>query len=215
MGITERKEKERLIRKNDMINAAGRVFFKKGFESSTMEDIAKEAEFTKKTIYSYFKSKEELYYEIMLLGFKTLNILYDKAINENIEMSEIEKIKKLGQTFVEFSRTYPGYFKAIADYENKDFDFQVDDSNSLLNECYIAGEYSFKLLNNCIVNGMKKNEIIDNTDSVTVCLILWSTMLGFIGLINKKEKYINVYHNKDIDKLMEDGFEILLRSIKK
>ena len=73
MGIIERKEKERLIRKNDMINAAERVFFKKGFENSTMDDIAKEAEFTKKTIYSYFKSKEELYYEIMLLGFKALN----------------------------------------------------------------------------------------------------------------------------------------------
>ena len=108
MGITERKEKEHLMRKNNMIIASELVFFKKGFENSTMDDIAKEAEFTKKTIYSYFKNKEELYYEIMLLGFKALNALYDKTISENIEMSEIKKIKELGQTFVEFSRTYPG-----------------------------------------------------------------------------------------------------------
>lgn len=215
MGIIQRKEKEHLVRKNNMISAAERVFLKKGFESSTMDDIAKEAEFTKKTIYSYFKSKEDLYYEIMLLGFKTLNDLYDKTIGENINMSEIIKIKKMGQVFVEFSRSYPGYFKAIADYENKDFDFQGDDSNSLVNECYIAGEYSFKLLDNCIINGIKKGEILNNTDSVTVCLMLWSTMLGFTILINKKEKYINTYYDKSIDKLMEDGFEILLRSIKK
>ena len=215
MGITQRKEKEHLVRKNNMVNAAERVFLKKGFENSTMDDIAKEAEFTKKTLYSYFKSKEELYYEIMLLGFKTLNALYDKTISENMNMSEIKKIKKLGQVFVEFSRSYPGYFKAIADYENKDFDFQVDDSNSLVNECYSEGEYSFKLLNNCIINGINKGEILDSTDSVTVCLMLWSTMLGFIGLINKKEKYIIAYYDKGIDKLMEDGLEILLRSIKK
>jgi len=215
MSIIERKEKERLIRKSSMINAAERVFFKKGFENSTMDDIAKEAEFTKKTIYSYFKSKEDLYYEIMLLGFKTLNALYDKNISENIEMSEIEKIKKIGQTFIEFSRTYPGYFKAISDYENRDFDFQVDESNFLIKECYIAGEHSFILLNNCIINGIKKGEILNNTDSVTVCLILWSTLLGFIGLINKKEKYINTYYNKGIEELMEDGFEILLKSIRK
>jgi len=151
----------------------------------------------------------------MLLGFKTLNDLYDKTIGENINMSEIIKIKKMGQVFVEFSRSYPGYFKAIADYENKDFDFQGDDSNSLVNECYIAGEYSYKLLDNCIINGIKKGEILNNTDSVTVCLMLWSTMLGFTILINKKEKYINTYYDKSIDKLMEDGFEILLRSIKK
>ena len=215
MSITERKDKERLIRKNDMINAAERVFFTKGFENSTMDDIAKEAQFTKKTIYSYFKNKEELYYEIMLLGFKALNAMYDKIISENSQMSEIKKIKKLGQIFVEFSRTYPGYFKAIADYENKDFDFQVDDSNSLINECYIAGEYSFKILNNCIINGIQKGEILNNTDSVTVCLMLWSTMLGFIGLINKREKYINTYYNKTIEELIEDGFELLLKSIKK
>ncbi|MGK0468421.1 TetR/AcrR family transcriptional regulator [Clostridium sp.] len=215
MGVIERREKERLVRKNGMIDAAERVFFKKGFENSTMDDIAKEAEFTKKTIYSYFKNKEELYYEIMLLGFKSLNALYDKTISENIEMSEIKKIKKLGQTFVEFSRTYPGYFKAISDYENKDFDFQVDDSTSLVNECYLTGEYSFKLLNSCIINGIEKGEILNDTDSVTVCLMLWSTMLGFTVLINKKEKYINSYYNKGIEELMEDGFELLLRSIKK
>ena len=215
MGIIERKEKERLVRKNDMIGAAERVFFEKGFENSTMDDIAKEAEFTKKTIYSYFKNKEELYYEIMLLGFKALNNLYDKTISENIEISEIEKIKKLGQTFVKFSRNYPGYFKAISDYENKDFDFQINDSNRLVNECYLAGEYSFKLLNNCIASGVEKGEITYSTDSITICLMLWSTMLGFTQIINKKEKYINSYHNKDVEGLMEDGFELLLRSIKK
>jgi len=215
MGITERKEKEHLIRKNYMINAAKNIFLKKGFESSTMDDIAKEAEFTKKTIYSYFKNKEELYYEIMLLGYKALNNMYDKTIRENIKMSEIEKIKKLGHTFVEFSRTYPVYYKAISDYENKDFDFQVEDSNSLINECYIAGEYSFKIINTCIINGMEKGEILNDTDPVVVFIMLWSAMLGFIGVINKKEKYINSYHNKNIKELMEDGFELLLRSIRK
>lgn len=215
MGIIERKEKEHLVRKNSMINAAEVVFLKSGFENATMDDIAKEAEFTKKTLYSYFKNKEELYFEIMLLGFKALNALYDKTISENMEMSEIEKIKKLAQTFVEFSRIHPGYFKAISDYENKDFDFQVDDSNQLINECYLAGEYSFELLNNFITSGIEKGEIVTNTDPVTVCLILWSTMLGFIGLISKKEKYINSYYNKGIDELMENGFDLLLRSIKK
>ena len=215
MSVLDRKENERIVRKNIMISAAEKIFFNSGFEKSTMDDIAKEAGFTKKTLYSYFKSKEDLYYEIMLLGFKVLNSLYDKTISENIEMSETYKIKRIGKTFVEFSRTYPGQFKAISDYENKDFDFQANGNNPLVNECYLAGEYSFELLNNCITNGIEKGEILNNTDSVTVSLMLWSTMLGFIGLINKKEKYINSYYNKGIEELMEDGFDLLLRSIKK
>ena len=53
MGTLERKEREKLARKIEIVNAAERVFFEKGFENSTMDDIAKEAEFTKKTLYSY------------------------------------------------------------------------------------------------------------------------------------------------------------------
>ena len=180
-----------------------------------MDDIAKEAEFTKKTIYSYFKSKEELYFEIMLSAFNVLNELLDNVIKENSESSEIEKIKKFGEAFIGFSRSNPGYFKAIADYENKEFDFQVDDDNSLIKKCYIAGQHSIEVLNNCILNGIKKGEFIDHIDSYTICLMLWSSLTGYIGLLSKKEKYIKEYYNKNTDNLMEEGMELLLRAIKK
>lgn len=50
--------------------------------------------------------------------------------------------------------------------------------------------FKFKLLNNCIINRIKTGEILSNIHSVTVCLMLWATMVGFIGLINKKEKIL-------------------------
>lgn len=215
MGIIERKEREKLARKTEITNAAERIFFKKGFENSTMDDIAKEAEFTKKTIYSYFKSKEELYFEIMLSAFNILNELFDKVVSENSKSSEIEKISKFGKAFIEFSRKYPGYFKAISDYENKDFDFQVDDDNCIVKKCYIAGQHSLEILNDCIVSGIKKGEFIDHIDSYTISLMLWSSLTGYLGLISKKEKYIKNYYNKNTDDLMVDGIEILLRAIKK
>ena len=42
MGIAERKEREKEQRKNDIINAAERMFFTKGIAATTMEDIAEE-----------------------------------------------------------------------------------------------------------------------------------------------------------------------------
>jgi AcrR family transcriptional regulator len=214
MSLTERKEKERLTRKNDIINAAEKVFFHKGFEYATMDDIAKEAEFTKKTLYSYFKSKDELYYEIMLRGFKALNDMNGRVLSENSNKSELEKIRILAKTFIHFSYEYTGYFKAIVDYENKEFDFQADSGNSLVKECYIAGEYSFELLKSFVVNGIKKGEISRENDPITTCLVLWSCISGFIGLFNKKEKYINAYYNKNASEIMEDGLKIILNSIK-
>jgi AcrR family transcriptional regulator len=61
MGIQERKERERERRRQQIMVAAKRVFSVKGFNKSTMEDIAKEAELSPGTLYLYFKNKDELY----------------------------------------------------------------------------------------------------------------------------------------------------------
>ena len=47
MGITERREREKEQRKNDIVDAAERVFFKRGHEYATMDDVAIEAELSK------------------------------------------------------------------------------------------------------------------------------------------------------------------------
>jgi AcrR family transcriptional regulator len=48
------------LAKKRIIEAAYTIFYKKGFHSSTMDDIAKEVGVSKGTLYSYFNSKEEL-----------------------------------------------------------------------------------------------------------------------------------------------------------
>jgi AcrR family transcriptional regulator len=214
MKIAERKEKEKLIRRNDIINAAEIIFAAKGFEYATMDDIAKEAGFTKKTLYSYFNSKEELYYEIMLRGFKTLNSICDEALFKEFDKSECEKIKTLGRTFIDFSYKYPGYFKAIMDYKNKEQDFKKDSKNTIIEQCYEAGEHSLDILKECIVKGIETGEFSGKNNPVIVCITLWSYILGFVGLVNNKERYINIYCNKNGNEIIEDSFEIILNSIK-
>lgn len=55
-----RKEREKERRRAEILEAAERVFARAGFNSATMNDIAREAEFGVGTLYSFFPSKEEL-----------------------------------------------------------------------------------------------------------------------------------------------------------
>ena len=52
-----RKERERLARESEIIAAAEKLFIAKGFESTTMDEIAEAAEFTRRTV-SYFLAAE-------------------------------------------------------------------------------------------------------------------------------------------------------------
>lgn len=60
-----RKERERIAKRQDILNAARNVFAQKGYENATLDEIALKAEFAKGTLYNYFDSKEKLFDEII------------------------------------------------------------------------------------------------------------------------------------------------------
>ena len=60
-----RKEREKLVRKHEIMDAALRLFATKGYKATTLDEIAEESEFGKGTLYNYFTSKEDIYVEII------------------------------------------------------------------------------------------------------------------------------------------------------
>jgi len=82
MGIQERKERERERRRQDILVAAKRVFSDKGFERSTIEDIAREAELSPGTLYLYFKNKDELYASLTVRVLQFMSVRLAHAIEE-------------------------------------------------------------------------------------------------------------------------------------
>ncbi len=74
-----RIERERLIRKQEIIDASVKLFAGKGFNNTTLDDIAASSEFGKGTIYNYFSSKEEIYSEIVEDVSKNLKQIINQA----------------------------------------------------------------------------------------------------------------------------------------
>lgn len=202
MEEISKKEKRKNNNKNEIVDAAERLFFSKGYDNSTMDEIAKEAGYTKRTLYSYFTSKEEIYEKIVERGYIILNNLFLEALDENKESSEILKIRSLGYSFLEFEAEYRGYFKAI-------FESECSYKGSEESE-----EKIIELLQNCIREGIKKGEIIDTVDEASISLMLWSTLMGFVSTFIRKEVYIKEQFKMDIKDLIENGLNLILNSIK-
>lgn len=60
-----RKEREKLYKRMEILSAAVPLFAEKGYENTTIDDIAEKAEFGKGTIYNYFQGKEDIYWGIL------------------------------------------------------------------------------------------------------------------------------------------------------
>lgn len=61
MLALSRKERDRRLRQDDILNAAEHIFAIKGYHRASIQDIAREAQYAVGTVYLYFKDKEALY----------------------------------------------------------------------------------------------------------------------------------------------------------
>ena len=77
-----------------IVQSAISVFARKGYDYTTMEDIAKETGVSKSAIYTYFQSKEDILTEILKSGFETpehltLKTVLDGVLDESLDSSKI------------------------------------------------------------------------------------------------------------------------------
>lgn len=72
METGSRRAREKIKREAEMIEKAEELFCKNGFEKTTMEDLSKQAEFTKRTIYKYFTCKEDLFFAVSRSNYEQL-----------------------------------------------------------------------------------------------------------------------------------------------
>lgn len=60
-----RREREREAHRREILEAAERVFVRKGYHATTVEEIASEAEFAVGTLYNLFNGKDDLYARVI------------------------------------------------------------------------------------------------------------------------------------------------------
>jgi AcrR family transcriptional regulator len=212
MGANDRKTKMTKIRQEDIINAAEKVFFSKGLANSTMEDVAKEAQYSKRTLYVYFSSKEQLYDAIVSRAYQILNHCYEQVFKDTHPMNGLEKVILMGKTYIDFIGQYPKYFEAMIYYENRDKD--LVSRNEFKKANYQAGNVSADLLIECIKEGIADGSICNEFDPVSTAFTLYANIIGIGTIILKKEKYITYTYHKNITQLTEEMFRVIVRGLK-
>jgi len=106
-GKLPRKERERLVRRTEILHAARVIFAEKGLHETTLDEIAEKAELAKGTLYGYFESKEDLFFSVLE---ETIHNL-EKVIKEKISIM-IKTILRLFEENVDLmqlmTRNQPG-----------------------------------------------------------------------------------------------------------
>ena len=114
MGLEERRKREKENRKNAILKAARKLFFDKGFRDVTVESIAKKAELSKGSVYLYFKSKEEIYTQILLSDIDKFHKVIANLMQEGQSSSAM--LMGLANIYAEFFMNDRELFRIMMNY---------------------------------------------------------------------------------------------------
>lgn len=193
MNTLSRKEREKLARRESIIDAAEILITEKGFDGATMDDVADKAELGKGTIYLHFKSKASLYLAICERGSAILNKMMGKVITEDI--TGIEMIKKLGLVYLDFVKSQPVYFSAFNYYESLINDERLSQSN-LAVQCEEHAREAMAYIVRALQIGMQDGTVKNSYDPKELGLIIWGASKGVVHIAFLKE---NRNHMKILD----------------
>lgn len=87
-GIVVYRKKVNKMKEQQIIEAARKLFGKYGFKKVTMDEIAREANVTKKTVYTYFSSKEELFKYFIDEELKNMKKIIEEVEAKNEDFYE-------------------------------------------------------------------------------------------------------------------------------
>ncbi|MBN1408484.1 MAG: TetR/AcrR family transcriptional regulator [Calditrichaceae bacterium] len=211
MGISERRERDRERRKNEIIDAAENIFFRNGFENSSVEKVAEAAELSKATLYLYFKSKEELYYAVCQRAEGMLFEKVDKAIKKATDTST--KIRAFLNAFVEFQQKNKDHFDAL--FYLQTHPFKLDPDNELMIENRRRDQIYINHWTELIDQGKKEGLIRDSLDPIRTVLLIWMQLSGLLKIASVWQCELHKELGFSRDELLDEYYNILFNGIKR
>jgi len=109
--LKTRREREKLARYDAILDAAEHVFSEKGYERTSMDDIARMASLSRALLYVYFKDKAAIQRGIMLRAGHSLSERFRKA--KNTADTGLAQIRAMGESYYRFYLDEPDYFSAL------------------------------------------------------------------------------------------------------
>ncbi|MGL4696377.1 TetR/AcrR family transcriptional regulator [Enterococcus larvae] len=201
----DKKEAIAQFHQERIIEAAERLFLANGIEATTMDMIAREANYSKTTIYNYFSSKQEIYYTVTYQSF-----LMEKKILEEVlerEQDFFDQYFSICQSMVVFQKNYPLYFDTLLET------IDINSDEPILNAIYDIGEEINGILQRMLEKGIEEGQISADIKFPEVIYIMWSSIAGIITMANKKEDYFTQTLDISMTAFRNYGFKLLLQGL--
>lgn len=178
MGVPTRRERERRERRTAILRAARELFYERGFQATTMDDVAERSEHGKGTIYNYFKGKDDLYISIVEKGLVELEERIRRAVRRGDGPEE--KVRAVYSAYVDHNLENPEYFRITLHFMNEEVRENI--SGELRERVNALAAGVLGLCAGIVREGVDSGLWREDVDPLNLSLIGWRMATGLLEL---------------------------------
>jgi AcrR family transcriptional regulator len=209
MSGEERKERERLQREREILDAAQSLFTEKGFDAMTMDEVAKRADFTKRTVYSYFAGKEDLAAAVVARSLARLNDLFAEAVKNGT--TGLECIHAIGMEFIRFAENAPADFGVLARSEGNFGDpATAPHLESVIREV----QRELEIMGGAIAEGIADGTIRKDLDPTLTSIYLANFSTSMMSAVRGPGSAMLAQFGIPAERFIEKGMEFFLFALR-
>lgn len=205
-----RSEKS-MLRKKTILEAAEKLFVQKGYEATGMDEICMLSSLSRRTVYSYFDSKQEILYAIMSEHLSSLEKEFEKIIKDNDDFMICWK--QIFCAKLSFDRNCPMDVKLIQSTRSKDVQKKMDSEE--LQKIISIGQRIEEMLAGIMEKGVAEGIVRDDIHPIFAVSVLTSGFDNLFQLVRSKGSYLRERCGMDEGQMLETGFDQLMSSILK
>ncbi len=183
------RQKRKIETKNRIFEVSGKLFKEKGFESTTIDEITKEAGIAKGTFFNYFPTKESL---VFYFAEQKAELIYGLTEKEAIKhLHTKERIKKL---LVALAESYEND-KELTKLLFFEYRRYIEDSRNNPDKGRKPHYRLIKVLLDLLQEGIKKREVKESTDTIMAAEILNAIYFHTLMMWLKSENQLSFSRN--------------------
>jgi AcrR family transcriptional regulator len=205
--------RQRLAKFNrtNILDAARVLFEEKGVEPTTMDDLARQAGYSKSTLYVYFHSKDEVYHTLLAEGMLLLrDSLRDIAAQKLDFDTSFDAVCSILMALQEKN---PLYFRGLLEPIAVDPDSLGKEP--ALQTLYDAGEEINEILTDMLKRGMAEGAVDPTLPLLSTIFALWAGACGMIRMADNKRAYFENSLHVPRDEFLRSGFALLRQGLRK
>lgn len=209
MGRENKKQGVAALHREQILKAAQSLFSEKGFEQTTIEDISKLSGYSRRTIYAYFKSKDDILHHIIEKGLLSLKGEIETALQDNDDF--ISQYKAVCAAMERYQKQCPHSFENVNKAGTSDL---VTDNLSDTDKRILSlGTEINGLLADFIEKGKQSGIVRQEVVPMMSVYILWSGISSLITLAETKGRFISRQFSISENDFLEYGFKQIINSI--